>query len=328
MEITKLKLLYVLDIIKGTDYKNPLTAPQIVEKLLKVYGIEAERKSVCRDIASLCEYGYDIKSDEKVLGFYMASREFEDWELKVLIDAVWQAKFLSLQDSKNIENKLKRFASADSQKLLTRVIPVKSKLKVTNYTVKNNIDLLLTAIREEKKVSFKYTTIDENLKIQYRKKGKEYIVNPYYLVWLHDNYYLICNYDEYKNLSYYRLDRIEHICKLKDQVKPINEIIGDNPDLKIEDAVLMDFYQYNGEKIQLSLKVDKGMVPELVDYFGTNLRIREVNGFLYVSVQVNESEGLYYWLLQHGEYIEIVAPLIVRNNYITKLKSILMQYKD
>jgi len=45
----KLKLLYVLDILKKTDEQHPITTNQIVSKL-ENYGIEAERKSVLRDI--------------------------------------------------------------------------------------------------------------------------------------------------------------------------------------------------------------------------------------------------------------------------------------
>jgi hypothetical protein len=45
----KLKLLYVLDILKKTDEQHPITTNQIVSEL-ENYGIEAERKSVLRDI--------------------------------------------------------------------------------------------------------------------------------------------------------------------------------------------------------------------------------------------------------------------------------------
>lgn len=97
---TKLKLLRILEIIRETDEQSPLTAVQIGEKL-RAYGIDAERKSICRDIGTLVEAGYDIvRCGDNKLGYYMASRTFEDWELKILIDAVNSAKFLTESDKK------------------------------------------------------------------------------------------------------------------------------------------------------------------------------------------------------------------------------------
>ena len=67
----KLKLLRILDILRETDETHPITAPAICEQLAKS-GLTAERKSVCRDINTLIEYGYSIKlcRDNK-LGYYM-----------------------------------------------------------------------------------------------------------------------------------------------------------------------------------------------------------------------------------------------------------------
>ena len=55
-ENSKLKLLYILDIMKNTDEFHPLNATQIAA-LLEQYGITAERKSISRDIACLEEKG-------------------------------------------------------------------------------------------------------------------------------------------------------------------------------------------------------------------------------------------------------------------------------
>ena len=56
----KLKLIYVLDILKKySDEENPLNSVDIAEKLSQ-YGIEAERKSIYDDIAVLEQYGYDV----------------------------------------------------------------------------------------------------------------------------------------------------------------------------------------------------------------------------------------------------------------------------
>ena len=67
----KLKLLKVLDILRETDKTHPITAPSICTRLAEM-GISAERKSVCRDINTLIEYGYKIVlCHDNKLGYYM-----------------------------------------------------------------------------------------------------------------------------------------------------------------------------------------------------------------------------------------------------------------
>ena len=60
MEQTKIRLLRVLSIVRETDEDHPITANQIVQQL-HLYGMEAERKAVLRDIAALQDYGCVIR---------------------------------------------------------------------------------------------------------------------------------------------------------------------------------------------------------------------------------------------------------------------------
>ena len=61
MAVKKLKLLYVLDILRElTDEDHRLSVPEIGEELAR-RGVDAERKSIYRDLDALIEYGFDIK---------------------------------------------------------------------------------------------------------------------------------------------------------------------------------------------------------------------------------------------------------------------------
>lgn len=112
MEKNKQKLLAVLGILNKTDELHPITANRITERL-RLMGIEAERKSVLRDIAALSEYGLDIilHPDNK-LGFYIGSRTFEDWELKILMDSVQSSRFLTAEQTKSLTERISRLSSA------------------------------------------------------------------------------------------------------------------------------------------------------------------------------------------------------------------------
>ena len=150
MSSSKVKLLRVLDILKRTDEEHPYTASQIVQQL-SLYGIEAEKKSVLRDIATLQDYGYDIilHADNK-LGYYFASREFEDWELNILMDAVAGATFLTAVETQALVDRISMLSSTEGRKTLLASTPIPTSIKIRDPTTKNAIDVLLKAIHKKK----------------------------------------------------------------------------------------------------------------------------------------------------------------------------------
>lgn len=118
-ENNKLKLLYILEMMKKTDEFHPLNATQIKEKL-KAYMIDAERKSICRDIECLEDAGYSIiKCANHNKGWYMTDQDFEDYELKILADAVAKAQFLTVEDTRKLIKKLKNLLRRKVKKLST-----------------------------------------------------------------------------------------------------------------------------------------------------------------------------------------------------------------
>lgn len=330
-----MKLLRVLDIMKETDEYHPITGNEICRKL-ETYGIKAERKSVCRDINALMEYynnesdyGYEIVlSDDNRKGYYMCSRVFEDWELKILIDAVWQARFLTTKKSESLANRLRLLASGESRKLLQNVTPIKSYIKTNKHKVAEYIDMLLSAIRKGRKVKFQYQYTDTNMEKQLKFDGKEYLVNPYALKWRGDRYYLIGNYDKYDNLSFYRLDRIYNLSITDISMKPAKEIVGDNPSKRIEEYVSKSLYNFGGENTHLKLRVKADMVDELIDYFGEEIEFQKrEEDFFDVRVVVNDGDGLYFWLLQYAEKVKVISPENVRVELLDRIKRIMDLYE-
>ena len=66
--------------------------------------IEIERKAIARNLSLLKEAGYDIESTRK--GSYLASRDFEDSELRLLIDGVLSSRYINAKHSKDLIEKL------------------------------------------------------------------------------------------------------------------------------------------------------------------------------------------------------------------------------
>ena len=104
----KLKLLYILKILsEQTDEEHCMSAQQLIEELAK-YDIRAERKSIYDDMNQLIDFGYEIILVKSRIngGYYLASREFELAELKLLVEVVQSSKFITLKKSRELIGKI------------------------------------------------------------------------------------------------------------------------------------------------------------------------------------------------------------------------------
>ena len=92
----KLKILYILDYLKEKSHRDhPVGAAELMNMLEHQHNILCNRKTVYSDVSALQDYGVDIVSvPGKKGGYFIASRNFELPELKLLIDAVQSSRFL------------------------------------------------------------------------------------------------------------------------------------------------------------------------------------------------------------------------------------------
>ena len=104
----KLKILYILDYLQKNSHEGqPVRANELIAMLENQHGILCDRKTVYSDIAALQDYGIDIVSvSGKYGGYYIASRNFELPELKLLIDAVQSSRYLTEKKSRELIGKL------------------------------------------------------------------------------------------------------------------------------------------------------------------------------------------------------------------------------
>lgn len=310
MQKNKQKLLKILDILKKTDEAHPVTANQII-KQLRLWGIDAERKSVLRDISVLNECGYDIvlHRDNK-LGFYLASRDFEDWELKVLADAVLSSRFLTRSETERLVQKIYSQSSTAGEKKLKALTPISFE-KSENRTVKISIDRIISAICEKKKIAFQYEFTDITLCKKLKREGFKYSVSPFALYRRDDRYYIIANTDGYDDLSCYRLDRMRSLEVTDQPSRSAESIVGSNADLGIADYIRHTLYNFGGDKITLTLEIKGSAIDDVIDFFGNDIKIRSEEDKIAVKVRTTESEGLYRWLLQFSGSVTATAPLNV-----------------
>ena len=137
----KLKIVYVLDILKRySDEENPLNANDIASHL-STMGIEAERKSIYDDIAVLEEYGCDIiKTSTPKKGWFIGDREFEVAEIYLLCDAVRSAKFITAKKTRELLSKLNSMLSVYQAKRRENAVYFATENKGSNEELYYNID--------------------------------------------------------------------------------------------------------------------------------------------------------------------------------------------
>ena len=106
MDNKKVILLYILDILK--EYSNKdylLTQKDIINKLKLIYDISVDRKMIAYNIEILIDYGYDIGKGSKG-GYYLNEREFDESEIKFLVDALFSSNVITSNNAHSIIKKL------------------------------------------------------------------------------------------------------------------------------------------------------------------------------------------------------------------------------
>ena len=152
----KLKLLYLMQILlEKTDEEHTMTVPQMISELAKL-GISAERKSIYDDLEYLKLFGLDICSIRtKTHGYFIASRDFELPELKLLVESVQASKFITHKKSMELISKIEKLTSHEYAKKLHRQVFVTNRVKTLNEQIYYNVDKIHDAIAANKQITFK-----------------------------------------------------------------------------------------------------------------------------------------------------------------------------
>ena len=127
----KLKIFYILDYLLKNSHRDHLVrASELLSMLEGQHNIVCDRKTIYSDITALQDYGVDIVAvPGKNGGYYIASRNFELPELKLLIDAVQSSRFLTEKKSRELIEKLCNHCSIYDAKLMRRDVLVSGRVK-------------------------------------------------------------------------------------------------------------------------------------------------------------------------------------------------------
>jgi len=304
----KMKLIYLMKILQErTDENHSLTVQELIIALNE-YGVAAERKSIYSDMESLRQYGLDIETRKsKSFGYFMASRQFELPELKLLVDAVQSSRFITQRKSNTLIQKLSALTSSHQAKDLSRQVVTANRPKAINESVYYNIDSIHTAINGGKKVSFKYFDYDLSKARAYRRAGESYTQTPLALCWNDDKYYLICYSSKYDSFLNFRVDRMSNVSVCEENADRV-----DKKNFNVSEYVRQTFGMFGGEVVSAILRFDKKLVNPVLDRFGTDVKLTIIGDCFDINVDVSPSPVFLSWIAQFGANAEIVSPESLR----------------
>ena len=329
-ENSKLKILYILDIMKKSDEKHPLNTTDIKEKL-KSYGISSERKSISRDLQCLEDAGYTIvKCENHNDGWYMADQDFEDYELKMLVDSIAAAQFLTVDDSRRIIKKLKKLATKDGERLIDATMIMDDQMKLLDKKFKFKFDTIMRAIADNVQISFQYRDRDSSAK-KLKYDGYVYNVSPYYIVLNNNEYYMLANSKSNNNITFYRIEMMENVNPLEEKSRPAKEIeelknIGSNK--SIGDFLRESVHFWSGDSVSVTLEGYNGIRDNLTKKFGHGITIRDDGEDKFKArVNVVPDEGFYQWVSSYSDNIKVAGPQDVVDGFKGYLRRTLEQYE-
>lgn len=326
---TKLKLLYIKDYLeKNSDEDHPISVERISE-MLEEKGIVCERKSIYSDVKTLKEYGTDIASVKRpTSGYAVLSRDFEVPEIRLLIDAVQAADFITPKKTKELIGKMGTLCSTWQSKTLQKQVYIENRVKCTNEEIYYNIDVVSRAIQQRKKISFIYykRKINNGEKV-ITSDEKEFVVSPYALIWSNDHYYLISNNEKYDNLMHTRIDRMKKVHITEERARDFSEVSEYKNYFDAADYSSKSFNMYSGDTQRLVISCDNSILEEIVDRFGDDgIRADKDESRFILSAQCVISEGLASWVMQFGNKVEVLEPKKLREGVKKKAQEILDTY--
>ena len=306
----KLKPLYLARILlERTDESNVMSAQDLVDALAE-YDVPANRKSIYDDIEALQQYGLDvILRRGKGGGYFIATRDFELAELKLLVDAVQSSRLITIKKSNELIKKLSKLTSKPQAKQLKRQVHIQGRAKTMNEKVYYAIDAIHNAINMGRKISFRYFYYDVSKKPKYMREGRRYTRTPVALCWNDDNYYLISYAPQFDiPFATYRVDRMTDVEVLEEKADKY-----DKKSFNISDYIKQHFSMFIGKAVKAKLSFDKSFVNVVLDQFGPDTVIRDTgNGRFIINVDVTATAMFLGWMFKFGSYAEILEPESLR----------------
>lgn len=322
MKVQKIKLLKIWEILNWkSDEQHPLSTQDIIVELSKL-GIKCDRRTIYGDIDAMQSNGYSILNRRRGhdMVYWVEERKFDLPELKIIMDAIQNSKFIPRDKTEELLNKIASLGGSESMHLLKRNAVRFHVVKHTNDDIYVITECLERAIEQEQRVSFRYFDLNASGERVFRHDNQVYKEEPLAMMCDDGNYYLICYRAEpaYANhVKVFRVDRIADIAVLDDviskEAKRASKTIANYPK--------QVFKMYGGKIRKIRLAFDECLIGVMFNKFGEEISIKKYGKRYAASVEVQISPTFWGWLTQFPGTMEIISPIDVKEAYAAWVRS-------
>jgi len=323
----KLKLLYIAEyLLSHSDEDHPVSTPDLIAHL-DAQGITAERKSIYTDIAALQDFGLDIErwGNGRSSGWYAASRKFELPELKLLVDSVQSANFISRRKTDALIHKIESLAGIHQAKSLQRQVITAKRIKTMNESVFYNIDAIHDGISADRQLRYRYFDYAADKSKQFRRDGAFYRVSPFALIWDNENYYLLAYDPDAAQLRHYRVDRMESISVI--DVPREGHALFQQVDMAVYTRQVFDMF--SGQPTEVKLRFHNSLAGAVLDHFGQEVfLIPDGSDHFTLRTRVAVSPRFFAWLCAFGTKARLLEPAGVVQQLQAHLSDLSRMYEE
>lgn len=303
----KIKLIKLYEILRQhTDEDRPLSTNQLCA-MLEAEGIACDRRTLSEDVDTLNANGFEVlhRRTRYAKLYYIVDRQFDLAEVKILIDAIQAASFITKQKTKALTDKVASLAGSYKAAALKGNLITFNTRKHTNEAIYYTVDSLENALQQKCKASFRYFDLNEYGERVFRKEGERYLVNPVGLVYHEDNYYLVTYHEVHEATVNYRVDRMADV---QTEGEPVAErAITLSSELGTYTERI--FKMFNGPQATVELQFDRKLIDAVHDKFGEMIEIITCKRDLCkATVEVLVSPVFFGWCFQFGKSMKILSP--------------------
>lgn len=310
MEPKKLALIRIWQIFHHySDCNHPLTQDDISRYLEKEYGISIERKAISRNISLLKEAGIEIETQKA--GSYLAQRDFEDSELRMLIDGILSSRHITAKHTKDLIERLCSLSNRYFRSHVRNIYSVDEWSKTDNQALFYNIEMIDMAIEQNRQLHYEYNKYGIDKKLH---RSSHQYVSPYQMI-LHNQRYYLMGYSEYwKNMIYHRMDHITGITVTDKPAVDIRSLPGyeNGVDYKVLSSSMP--YMFSDKPVRVIMLAERMIIDQILDWFGSEVRITrcgEDESKVQVVLQASPN-AMKLWALQYIQYVEVLKPESLR----------------
>ncbi len=291
----------------------------------------------------------------KQKAYYTEDRPFSVPELKILVDAVQAASFITEKKTEELVDKIANLGGTNRAETLKSNRVHFNTRKHTNENIYYNVDAIEDALGRRKKIIFRYFDLDLNGQKCYRRDGHHYVAEPVALVYNEDNYYAILYSERHDDTANYRVDRMDSVEVIDDDITEKALHLRDDVAGYTGQVIKM----YGGEPKSVTLEFDNTLVGSVFDRFGEGVKMESLpmenslrewavagsqgsalrqslrpetssgqkmkeiaDGKVTATVEVQVSPTFWGWVFQFGEKMKVVSPPEVVEEYETRVNEL------